>query len=134
LAGLANIKIDKTYWHDATQTATFNGPVTNHAMLGPVKPIASAAKLDHKNVIGQLNMHRLVILSGTYTLLGGGTATHSMLATLYTKSGKAVRSVVANDPMTGTQVEISPKTKRVITPNFPVPSFVVTNYRCVTMH
>jgi indole-3-glycerol phosphate synthase len=55
-----------------------------------------------------------------------------MLATLYTKTASnAVSTVVANDPFTGTQIEINPATKRVTTP-FPLKNFTVNGYEAVT--
>jgi hypothetical protein len=129
---LQNVKIDKYYWHDATQTTTFSGPITTHATLGPMKTIAAATPLDGTNVVGEMNAHRAVILRGTYKKAGGGAATHYMLGTLYTKLGANVSTIVANDPYTGTQIEISPKTKTVVTPNFPLAGFVVDGYRSVT--
>ncbi len=130
---LINVKIDKYFWHDSSQTTTFSpSPLTSHATLGAMKTIAAATHLNNTNVIGQMNVHRLVILRGTYTKPGGGTATHYMLGTLYTKSGTAVLSVVADDPWTGTQVEISPATKKVITASFPLANFKVDGFQAVT--
>jgi hypothetical protein len=131
VALLKNVKIDKYFWHDATQTTTFSGPITSHATLGVMKTIAAATALNTTNVIGQMNVRRLVILRGTYTKSGGGTATHYMLGTLYTKNGVAVNTVVANDPYTGKQLEISPTTKRVVTPGFPLTNFIVNGYQPV---
>ena len=128
---LKDVKIDKYFWKDATQTTTFAGPLTTHATLGAMKPIAAATPLNAANVIGQLNIRRLVILRGTYAKAGGGIGTHHMLATLYTKTASnGVNTVVANDPFTGTQVEINPTTKRVTTP-FPLKNFTVNGYRAV---
>src|SRR6185437_7041071 len=84
VAALKDVKIDKYFWHDATQTTTFAGPVNTHAALGAMTAIAPGARLNGTNVLGQMNVHRLVILRGTYTTTGGGTATHYMLGTLYT--------------------------------------------------
>jgi hypothetical protein len=132
VALLKDVKIDKYFWKDATQTTTFAGPITTHATLGLMKPIAAATPLNATNVIGQLNLRRLVILRGTYAKAGGGTGTHHMLATLYTKTASnAVSTVVANDPFTGRQVEINPATKRVTTP-FPLTNFTVNGYEAVT--
>jgi hypothetical protein len=132
VALLKDVKIDKYYWHDATQTTTFSGPITTHATLGTMKTIAAATPLNGTNVIGQLNLRHLVILRGTYSKAGGGTATHYMLATLYTKTAtNAVSTVVANDPFTGTQIEIDPTTKRVTTA-FPLQNFIVDGYQTVT--
>jgi hypothetical protein len=132
VALLQDVKIDKYFWKDATQTTRFAGPLTDHATLGPMKPIAAGAPLNASNVVGQLNIRRLVILRGTYAKAGGGTGTHHMLATLYTKNtSNAVSTVVANDPFTGTQIEINPTTKRVTTP-FPLKNFTVNGYQAVT--
>jgi hypothetical protein len=131
VATLKNVKIDKYFWHDATQTTTFSGPVAAHATLGALKTLAANAHLDATNVTGQMNVHRLVILRGTYKK-GAVTATHYMLGTMYTKKGTAVQTIVANDPWTGTQVEISPVTRKVVTPNFPLATFKVNGYQPVT--
>jgi len=131
VANLANVKIDKYFWHDATQTTTFSGPVTTHVTLGVMTSIAAATPLNAANVIGEINARRAVILRGTYTS-GSSTATHYMLVTLVTKSGATVKTVVANDPWTGTQVEISPTTKKVVTPGFPLAGFKVDGYQAVT--
>lgn len=129
-----NAKIDRYFWHDATQTTTFNGPITSHATLGPLTNIAPAAHLSNGNVIGQMGSHRLVILRGTYTKSGGGTATHWMLGTLYTKVDADI-SVIANDPWTGAQVEIDPSSKTVTSPTgFPLTDFTVDGYQSVTVN
>jgi hypothetical protein len=134
VATLKNVKIDKYFWRDTTQTTTFRGPVTAHATLGAMKTLAANAHLDATNVAGQMNAHRLVILRGTYKK-GAVTATHYMLGTMYTKKGAGVRTIVANDPWTGTQVEISPISRKVVTPGFPLPTFKVNGYQPVmTLH
>jgi hypothetical protein len=128
---LKNVKVNKYFWHDATQTTTFSGPITTHATLGALKTLAPAAHLDGSNVVGQMNAHRLVILRGTFTK-GGSTVIHYMLGSLYTKNGAAVKTIVANDPWTGTQVEVDPVTRKVVTPGFPLATFKVNGYRAVT--
>jgi len=132
---LKNVKIDRYFWKDDTQTTTWKGPVTNEASLGTLTPIASAAKLDKSNVIGQLILRNLVLLRGTYTGSGGGSATHWMLATLYTNdSDNKLSAVVANDPWTGWQVLINPQTKRVVSPaNFPLADFKIDAYQAVML-
>jgi hypothetical protein len=131
VAQLKDVKIDKYYWHDATQTTTFTGPITAHANLGAMVNVPAATPLT-ANVITQMNAHRLVILRGTYSKSGGGTATHYMLGTLYTKNpNSSVKTIVANDPYTGKQVEISPTTKRVLTPRFPLAGFKVDGYQAI---
>jgi hypothetical protein len=132
---LANATIDKFFWHDDTQTTTFIGPIKFHTILGPLTDIAAATQLTTANVIGEMNVHRLVVLRGTFSKGNGGTATHWMLATLYTKVGGSVQTIVANDPWTGTQVEINPITKKVVTPsNFPLKDFTVDGYQAVTVN
>ncbi|MGH6789965.1 MAG: hypothetical protein ACRECC_09820 [Pseudolabrys sp.] len=136
VALLKNVKIDKYYWHDATQAATFTGPITAHATLGPLANIAPAARLNGINVVGQMNAHRLVILRGTYST-GDRSApgTHWMLGTMYTKFGNIVGSIIANDPWTGMQVEIDPFMKKVSVPaNFPLTNFTVNGYQAVTVN
>ncbi|MGB7256467.1 MAG: hypothetical protein WBD48_00145 [Pseudolabrys sp.] len=135
VAQLTNVKIDKYFWRDATQTTFFRGPLTLHATLGPLVSLAPAARLNNTNVIGQLGVRRLVILRGTYSKTGGGTGTHWMLATMYTRPSATVGTVVANDPWTGTQVEINPSTRTVISPrNFPLANFKVDGYQAVTVN
>jgi hypothetical protein len=103
--------------------------------LGPLTDIAATTHLTTANVIGEMNVHRLVILRGTFSKGNGATATHWVLATLYTKVDGSVRTVVANDPWTGTQVEIDPVTKKVVTPaNFPLKNFTVDGYQPVTVN
>jgi hypothetical protein len=46
-----------------------------------------------------------------------------------------VGTVLANDPWTGTQVEINPATKKVVTPaNFPLKNFTVDGYQPVIVN
>jgi hypothetical protein len=98
-------------------------------------PIASATTLNASNVIGQMNLQKLVILRGSYAKPGGGTATHYLLATLYTKIGASVQAVVAHDPWSGTQIEIDPASKTVVFPaNFPLKNFKVNGYQSVTIN
>src|SRR5262249_36608206 len=114
VAALANAKIS-AFWIDGSQKAHLTPALDSHLNLGAMKAIPAPTKLTNANVIGQLNAHRPVILRGTYTKAGGGTGTHYMLATLYTKNpNNSAKTVVANDPFTGTQLEISPVTKKVV--------------------
>ena len=134
IAALRNVTISR-YWDDASQTAHWDGEITAHASLGALRTIAGNARLDGSNVIGQMDRQRLVILRGSYKKSGGGTATHFMLGTLYTKAGGAVQAVVAHDPWTGEQVSIDRATKKVISPaNFPLANFKVNGYRRVTIN
>jgi hypothetical protein len=133
VARLDDVKINKYFWHDATQRTTFAGPITSHATLTPMKPIAPATPLNNANVIGKLNAQNWVVLRGTYQKPGGGTGTHYMLATLYTKRGPAAELVIANDPFTGEQIAIDPATKDVVVPNnFPLPGFKVNGYATIS--
>jgi len=135
IAKLKNVKIDEYFWNDATQTATFKGPVKDNATLGPLGAIAGGAPLDENNVIGRMDQQELVILRGSTSKPGGGTAQHWMLGTLYTKAGGKVAAVVANDPWTGEQVMIDPATKKVLSPaDFPLANFKVNGYRRVTVN
>jgi hypothetical protein len=131
---LTNVKIDRFFWHDAAQATTFLGPVKQFASLAPLRNIGAATALSAANVIGQMDMQRLVILRGTFVSGNGKTFEHWMLGTLYTKSGANVNTIVANDPWTGMQVEISPVTKKVVTPaNFPLKNFTVNGYQPVVV-
>ncbi|MGH6789168.1 MAG: hypothetical protein ACRECC_05750 [Pseudolabrys sp.] len=134
VAQLKAVKINKYYWHDATQTTTFSGPLTLHATLTALTPLPGA--ITGQNVIAHLKVQRLVILRGTYTKAGGGTAKHYMLATMFTKKPNGLPStIVANDPWTGWQVEIDPATKMVVSPsNFPLANFKVNAYQAVTVN
>jgi hypothetical protein len=129
---LRDVKIDKYFWDDTTETASWQGPVTRHASLGPLVNVPRATPIA-LNVIRQLNLRRAVILRGTYTKSTGGTATHWMLATLYTKNpNNRPAAVVAHDPWTGSQLMIDPNTKKVIAPsNFPLSNFTVDGYQPV---
>ena len=131
---LKAVKINKYYWHDATQMTTFSGPLTLHATLSALKPLPGA--ISGQNVIAHLKVQRLVILRGTYTKAGGGTATHYMLATMFTRKPNGLPStVIADDPFTGWQVEIDPATKMVVSPsNFPLTNFKVNAYQAVTVN
>ena len=70
VATLKNVAVDMYFWHDATQTTTFAGPVTNYATILRHHTIEKTARLDASNVIGHLNSRRVVILQGTYTPTG----------------------------------------------------------------
>jgi hypothetical protein len=133
VAALKNVKIDKYFWDDATQQAVWTGPVTTHATLGVLKNLSG--QITNTNVIAQIKAHRLVILRGTYSVSGGGTATHWMLATLDTKNpDNSIGIIVANDPWTGWQVEIDPASKTVVLPaNYPLSNFTVDGYQSVTI-
>jgi hypothetical protein len=132
---LKGVKIDVYFWNDATQTTSWKGPVTLHATLGPVIGIAANTPIGQSNVIGQLKLGKPVILRGTYSS-GGTTATHWMLATLFTRNpdGSAA-AVVALDPRTGEQVEIDPVSKTVVFPSkFPLDGFKINGYQPVTIN
>jgi hypothetical protein len=128
---LRDVKIDRYFWHDSTETTTFAGPITQHASLGTFQNIASTQPLDDTNVIGALKTRKLVaILRGQFS---GGT--HFMLATLFTlDTHGVVTAVVANDPWTGKQVRIDPRTKHVVSPGFPLTDFTVNGFQTVTIN
>ena len=131
----ANATIDRYYWHDATQKTTYFGPVTHRATIGPLTTIAPATRLNGTNVIHAFNHQQLAILHGTF-VKSGKKIEHWMLGTLYvTGAGNVITAVVANDPYTGEQVQISPVSKMVVKPkNFLLATFTVDGYRTVTVN
>jgi hypothetical protein len=134
-ARLKDVKIDRFFWDDATQTATWKGPVRTHATLGAMTTISGSTPLNGTNVVGRMKAEKLVILRGTYRKSDGSIGTHWLLGTLYTKHADgSVSTVVANDPLTGEQIEIDPLTKKVLSPNFPLAKFKVNGYQAVTLN
>jgi len=134
-ANLIDVKIDKYFWNDATQTATWTGPITAHATRGALTSLSGTTPLDATNVIGRMNQQQLVILRGTYKKSDGSAASHWLLGTLYTTAdGGNLSTVVAHDPFSGAQIEIDPSTKRVLTPNFPLANFKVNGYQRVSIN
>jgi len=128
VAALKNATIS-TYWNDATQTATWSGPVTTYATMGSLVALGTAP-MNSTNVLGALKQQQLVILRGSYTISGVGTGTHWMLATMYTPN-----VVIANDPWTGAQVMINAATKTVVAPSgFPLANFKVNAFQPVTVN
>ena len=130
VAALKAIKIDTTYWHDSTQTTTFNGTLTSHATRGAVIALAAATPISAANILGHLKANKVVLISGP-----SAVGTHSMLATSYqTDSAGTVIGLIANDPYTGKQVRIHPTTKKVVSPTgFPLTTFKVTSFRVITL-
>jgi hypothetical protein len=133
---LKDAKIDRFFWHDRTQTATFSGPVTAHASIGAFTPIAARAPLNDNNVVGKLKANRLVILRGSYRRPNGATGKHWLLATLFTsRANGAVVEVVGNDPWIGEQVTINLRSKTVTSPaDFPLNGFKVDGYQAVVFN
>ena len=132
---LKAVKIDRYFWKDATQTTTWQGPVTTYVTLGALTDIPAGSSLNATNVIGRMNNGRHVILRGAYRKSDGTVATHWMLGTLYTTADDAsVATVVANDPASGSQIKINPNTKRVLTPDFPLSNFRVDGYQPVRIN
>jgi hypothetical protein len=135
VATLKNVKIDRFFWDDATQTTTWQGPVTTFATLGTLTAIPAGTPLTAANVVGAMTPRQLVILRGIYRKSDGTNATHWMLGTLYTRdTNNTLSAVLAHDPMTGQQVEIDPTTKNVLSENFPLTSFRVNGYQPVTLN
>ena len=130
---LKDIKIDQYFWNDATQRSAWGGPVTDFATLGNFQPIGPDTPL-RNNVVARMEDEKLVLLRGTYER-GGETARSWMLGTLFTsRADGTVIAVVANDPFTGEQVEIDPRTKMVVPPaTFPLTNFKVDGFRPVTI-
>jgi hypothetical protein len=132
---LKGVKIDTYFWDDATKATTWQGPVTTRATLGTFAAIAANVPLNNTNVVGAMKTGQLVLLRGTYTKANGNKAQHWLLGTLFTAVGKAVGTVIANDPWTGEQVMIDPATKKVLSPtNFPLTGFKVDGYQPVTLN
>jgi len=129
-------KIDEYFWNDANQTATWTGPVTSYATLSSPLTLPAGTPIDDSNIIGALKSKHIVIIGGHYDLPGGGTALHSMLATLFTADGGNVTTnLIANDPWTGTQVWIDLATHQVVRPaGFPLTNFTVDSYQSVTLN
>jgi hypothetical protein len=135
LAGLIQVKIDKHFWDDATETATFSGPVTGHATLGALVSIDAGTPIGDANVIGALKQRRVAIIRGNFQRPNGGLSLHWMLATLFTTEGGTLSELVANDPFTGQQVRIDPNSKQVVSPaNFPLANFTVDRFQAVTLN
>jgi hypothetical protein len=134
--GLKDVAIDTDFWDDASETATWTGPVTGHATRGPRRLVASRVKLDEGNVIGALRARQVVLLRGKYRREAGGKATQWMVATSFTTDAQGnVTAVVADDPWTGLQVRIDPATKRVVAPaDFPLAHFTVNAFQTVTLN
>jgi hypothetical protein len=132
---LGGVAIDKSFWDDAAEKTKFKGPLTDYATLGKLTKIPAGERLSDGNVIGAFALGKLVILRGKFTREGGGTGTHWMLGTLHTeKSIGKVTAVLADDPWTGRQVSIDPKTKRVTSPGFPLEDFEVDAFQEVTLN
>jgi M26 IgA1-specific metallo-endopeptidase-like protein len=149
---LDNVAIDTYFWKDATKRAVYTGPVTANATLGVLTAIAANKPLDASNVIRAMDRGQLVILRGNYgrnaDRLARGASTHRrppiarppaatgehwMLATLYTKKANGlVDKIIANDPLTGRQLEIDPVSKEVVG-NFPLNGFTINGYQPVTV-
>jgi hypothetical protein len=130
---LKTAKISK-YWKDSKQIAHFSGAVADHATLGTLKTIKANTPIGSQ-IVNKMRAQNLVILRGTYTPEGGGSATHYMLGTLYTKNpDNSLSAVIANDPWTGWQVAIDPVSKTVVTPNFPLADFKIDGYQPVTIN
>jgi hypothetical protein len=136
VAALKLVKIDRYFWDDATQTATWAGPVTQHATLGSLLTLGPSDPINDSNIIGPLKSRNVVVIRGQYDVSGGGTATHWMVATLFTVNDSNVTTgLVANDPWTGQQVTIDPATRQVTRPaNFPLTNFRVDAYRVMTLN
>lgn len=130
LPRMTAIRIDTTYWHDSTQTTTFNGAITAHATRGPVIELAAATPISAANILRYLNANRVVLISGP-TAQG----THYMLATSYQTDGTGkVIGLIADDPYTGQQVRIHPTTKKLVAPaGFRLSTFKVTSFRVITL-
>jgi hypothetical protein len=132
---LQTVAIDKDFWDDADQKASWAGPVKSYATLSPLLSLDPATPIGDGNIIGPLKSKHVVIIRGHYDAQGRRTK-HWMLATLFTTdTGGSVTNLIANDPWTGTQVWIDPTTHQVAQPaNFPLTNFTVDGYRVVTLN
>ena len=134
VAELQNVKIDQFFWNDATQKATFTGPVTLHASLGQYTALQNKP-LNGTNVVGQMNARRLVLLRGSFRKEDGTAGVHWMLGTLYIRNPDgSLGAIVAHDPQTGRQVMIDPVSRSVMSANFPLRNFKVNAYQSVTVN
>jgi hypothetical protein len=132
---LSGVAIDKYFWDDEAEKTRFKGPLTDYVTLGKLTKIPAGERLSDGNVVGAFALGKLVILRGKFKREGGGTGTHWMLGTLHTeKSIGKVTAVLADDPWTGRQVSVDPKTKRVTTPGFPLEDFEVDAFQEVTLN
>jgi hypothetical protein len=129
-------KIDEFFWDDANQTATWTGPVTTHATLASPLALPAGTPIDDSNIIGAMKSKHVVIVSGHYDTPSAGSASHSMLATLFTAdSANVTTNLIANDPWTGTQVWIDLATHQVVRPvGFPLTNFTVDSYESITLN
>jgi hypothetical protein len=133
VGSLQDVAIDKYFWRDASRRTFWRGPVTSYATLGTFTRIGANASLSN-TVAPAMRQGDLVLLHGKYTN-GGAAAESWMLGTLFTadESGPVLR-VLANDPVTGLQVQISSSTKMVVSPSgFPLTNFKVDGYTRVTI-
>jgi len=110
---LIQVKIDKNFWNDATQTATFTGPVTKHASLGP------DTQIEGDNLIDALTVGTPAVVRGPQSP-SSPSLEHHMLMTSFTKENGVITAMLANDPSTGKQIKIDPVTGRVIDPETPL--------------
>jgi hypothetical protein len=106
--------------------------VTGYATRGAFTPLPYAVL---RGVAAEMKKGNLVLLRGSY-VDGGQPAQSWMLGTLFTTDDNgAVKTVVANDPVTGAQVEIDVATKRVVLPRrFPLRNFKIDAYIPVTIN
>ena len=135
IASLKDVAIDRFFWNDDTQHASFVGPITNFASRGPLMTLGASQPLTNANVIRPLRQDKLVVLRGKYQD-GAVRRFHWLLATSFTvnETGTPDR-VIASDPWTGRQVRISVSSKRVVQPTgFPLLDFKIDAYRVITLN
>jgi hypothetical protein len=123
------------FWRDASQEPRWSGPVKTFAKLGEAIDLGRDDVIDGTNVIGQLRRNRFVLLRGTYKDRDRIDREHWVLATSIIKDeAGTITAVVANDPWTGTQIEISPMTRTVSRPaDFALRKFKVKGFQAAIL-
>lgn len=133
-ATLEDVKIDTYFWSDTAKKTSWVGPISQYLNLGERRTIGQSDTIDDSNVVGALRKHNVAVIGGAYLAPGGRCQKHWMLATSFTvDAAGAIGDVIANDPWTGKQVKIDPRTKSVVSPpDFPLANFSINQYRVVS--
>jgi hypothetical protein len=131
---LEDAAIDRYFWDDKDASAVWRGPVRNYAKLMPLEKLSQNVTINNNNIIGTLKAGDLAVIRGIAGK-GASAGIHWMLATLFrTNDANVATHLVANDPWTGRQVLIDVKTRRVVSPGFPLTDFKVDGYRVVKLN
>ena len=133
-AQLRNVKADKYFWTDATQTTRWKGPVKTYAILGALKPIAAGTplngnKCDRPDGCAEACHPARHLQEEWRRHCDALDARHALYESGWRRSERR-----GGRPWTGTQIQIDPKTKKVVSPsNFPLANFKVNGYQPVTL-